>query len=77
MHPYHLELSLTRAPSLPLESFRWTTAALAVNMVNVPADIADEFRQVFTNLEGVLSAVGSTNYVAEDFRSVYPIFERR
>lgn len=51
--------------------------------MNVPADIADEFRQVFANLEGVLSAVGSslddvvdsTNYFANDFRSVYPVFE--
>jgi enamine deaminase RidA (YjgF/YER057c/UK114 family) len=45
--------------------------------------LADEFRQVFSNLEGVLSAMGSsldhvvdsTNYFGEDFQSVYPVFE--
>ena len=51
--------------------------------MNVPSDLADEFRQVFSNLEGVLSAFGSsldhvvdsTNFFGEDFQSVYPVFE--
>jgi len=51
--------------------------------LNVPDDVADEFRLVFENLAGVLEAMGtslehvveSTNFFAGDFTSVYPIFE--
>jgi enamine deaminase RidA (YjgF/YER057c/UK114 family) len=50
---------------------------------NVPEEPADEFRQVFENLAGVLEAMGtsldhvvdSTNFFAGDFTSVYPAFE--
>jgi enamine deaminase RidA (YjgF/YER057c/UK114 family) len=50
---------------------------------DVPADPADEFRQVFQNLAGVLEAMGtslehvvdSTNFFAGDFTAVYPAFE--
>jgi enamine deaminase RidA (YjgF/YER057c/UK114 family) len=51
---------------------------------NVPEARADEFRQVFENLAGVLEAMGtsldwvvdSTNFFAEEsFTSVYPAFE--
>jgi len=51
--------------------------------LNVPEDVAEEFRLVFENLAGVLEAMGtslehvvdSTNFFAGDFTSVYPIFE--
>lgn len=50
---------------------------------NVPANPADEFRQVFANLAGVLEAMGtsldhivdSTNFFAGDITAVYPAFE--
>jgi enamine deaminase RidA (YjgF/YER057c/UK114 family) len=50
---------------------------------NVPESPADEFRQVFTNLAGVLEAMGtsldhvvdSTNFFAGDITAVYPAFE--
>jgi 2-iminobutanoate/2-iminopropanoate deaminase len=50
---------------------------------NVPEDPADEFRQVFENLAGVLEAMGtslahvvdSTNFFAGDITAVYPAFE--
>ena len=50
---------------------------------NVPEDPADEFRQVFQNLAGVLEAMGtsldhvvdSTNFFAGDITAVYPAFE--
>jgi enamine deaminase RidA (YjgF/YER057c/UK114 family) len=50
---------------------------------NVPEDPADEFRQVFENLAGVLEAMGtsldhvveSTEFVAGDIEALFPIFE--
>jgi 2-iminobutanoate/2-iminopropanoate deaminase len=51
--------------------------------LNVPDDVAGEFRLVFENLAGVLEAMGtslehvvdSMNFFAGDFTSVYPTFE--
>lgn len=50
---------------------------------NVPEDPTEEFRLVFSNLAGVLEAVGSslahvvegTNFFVGDFEAVYPTFE--
>jgi enamine deaminase RidA (YjgF/YER057c/UK114 family) len=76
----HLGFSLaTRVGNLV-----YTSGMVGVDSdLNVPEDPADEFRQVFVNLAGVLEAMGasldgvvdSTNFFAGDFASVYPTFE--
>ena len=51
--------------------------------LGVPDDLAEEFRQVFANLAGVLDAMGtsldyvvdSTNFFAGDVTAVYPVFD--
>ena len=67
----------------------WGTSVYTSGMVgvdtdfNVPEDPADEFRQVFENLAGVLEAMGtsldhvveSTEFVAGDIEALFPIFE--
>ncbi|HEX5587874.1 MAG TPA: Rid family hydrolase [Acidimicrobiia bacterium] len=51
--------------------------------LDVPGELADEFRQVFANLADVLGAMGtsldhvveSTNFFASDMAAAYPAFE--